>query len=309
MAGRVSEDVLVVGRDVVGPGPDVYFHADFVGAAAEDDAFEGGDVAVVASPGGDKVAETGADVVGGVVVNPSGAGNVDGVPGVGGVGSKEFCFSGRGNGFEIAADIPGGKSASAEFGDGGVGKILADAGAFGVHFVEWGEGVGGFGVVGEHFMDAAHEVVEGFVDGAAGRKAVVAGKSGLPGNGELGAGLCKFAGKIGGVEPGVSVGEDRIFPGERTGDGGHGFAADAGVKGHFQELMGRGEAEGFAGVAVSIGPGLAAFRGGADVHAPGLDDLSGKAARAEAGEVLGLEGGVLVGVGGAVAHLISCAGH
>ena len=76
------------------------FHVDFdfegMGAAAKDEAAEGADVGVVASPGDGDVSVGGGDVVGGVHVEPAGGLAEGGEPGVGGVGADEAGFAGGG---------------------------------------------------------------------------------------------------------------------------------------------------------------------------------------------------------------------
>jgi hypothetical protein len=69
----------------------------------------------------------GYDIVGGVQVNPSCAGNINGQPGMGGVYPYQLGFTRRGLGVEIAADITGRKPQGSQAGNADMGKILANA--------------------------------------------------------------------------------------------------------------------------------------------------------------------------------------
>jgi hypothetical protein len=65
----------------------IYFHAEFVAGAAEKDAVDRTDIAVIAAPRYGDVAVGGDAIVGGVEIHPSEDGAPRGAPGVRGVGA------------------------------------------------------------------------------------------------------------------------------------------------------------------------------------------------------------------------------
>ena len=73
---------------------------------SQGDPAERADVRKIPPPGDGDVAFAGEDIVGGVGIDPTGGlAAEDGDPGVGGVRSGQFRFSGRRPGFQIAADV------------------------------------------------------------------------------------------------------------------------------------------------------------------------------------------------------------
>ena len=100
-----------------------------VAAAAVEDAADGAHVGVVAAAGDDDVIFADEAVVGGIVVDPAVARDVDGHPRVHGVGADEGGLAGRRLGAEITAHVGGGEAEAAGAGEVEVGEILADAAA------------------------------------------------------------------------------------------------------------------------------------------------------------------------------------
>lgn len=89
-----------------------HIHADgqAVLAAADTDAGDWWNVAVVAAPGECQVVGAAECVVGGVAVDPFAVSGVDGAPGVRCVGAHQARLPGGRNGAEVTADVASGQS-------------------------------------------------------------------------------------------------------------------------------------------------------------------------------------------------------
>src|SRR5210317_1153823 len=108
-------------------GQDVHRHRHLVLAAAEYEAAHRTYIPIVPAPGHGDVFEVGNLVVGGVEVYPAELRAPRREPGVGFVGAHGLVFSRRRMGEQVAADVAGGQTKTAQAGDLQMGEILADA--------------------------------------------------------------------------------------------------------------------------------------------------------------------------------------
>src|SRR5436190_22636988 len=104
-------------------------------AAAQDDAADGADVVVVASPGDSDVTGGGKKGGCGIDIDPADARAKEGHPGVRGISADEAGLIGRRIGFQVSADIAGGQPERAEAGDLELGEVLANAAAILEYFL------------------------------------------------------------------------------------------------------------------------------------------------------------------------------
>ena len=141
-----------------------------MGTAAEDDAFYGADIVVVAAARDEDVTVARDLVVGGVDVDPADVTAKYRHPRMGRIGTDEPRATRWRHRGQIAADVLRGQTQRAQTGDFKVGEILADAAPVLEHF-PYGRGDRrGTRVVNEVAVDAPREVERGFQNRAARRE-------------------------------------------------------------------------------------------------------------------------------------------
>jgi hypothetical protein len=202
---------------------------DKLAAAAESDAFNGSNIAIIAAPAESNMAVGRDHVIGRVKGEPAGTGNKGGDPGVGGFGTLVI-----GSAAEISANVPGGEAKAAEGTDHDMGEVLTDAAAI---LEDVGEGhINGCGLgdVLKLKVNAVGEVFEGFDERAARREGGFAECGEVRGGGDEGRIVNEFRGFKGGIVG--AFGEDfaGLFPtegGEDADAGGFDFHDGAGGDG------------------------------------------------------------------------------
>src|SRR5262245_22932249 len=137
-----------------------HVHADLqrVLAAAENDAANRADIAVVAAPPKRDVAGRRQHVVGGIDVDPAAPGTVHGEPGVRGVGADAARLPWRRNSLEVAADVERGQAERTKTRDLGAREVLTDAAAQPEDIGERRRHVRRFGIEREVSVEAAGQI-------------------------------------------------------------------------------------------------------------------------------------------------------
>ena len=124
-------------------------------------------------------------VVGGIEVDPSQIITAEkGNPRVRSIGADESFLTGRGDGFEIAADITGGQAHGAKTSDQNMGKVLADTAAFGKSIGDQGGHIRRHRIKGEVSKNPVIQLGCGFEDRSPWGKAraSIFGKNGVGSN-------------------------------------------------------------------------------------------------------------------------------
>ena len=105
---------------------DVNRHDHAMASAAKKHAFDGADIAVIASPSERNVAGCGDDVVRRIEIDPAVAGAENAQPSVGGIGPDKPWLSGTRTGEQVAADVACRQPQRSQTGNLQVGKVLAN---------------------------------------------------------------------------------------------------------------------------------------------------------------------------------------
>src|ERR1039457_6326366 len=105
----------------------IHLHVQLVPGAAQENAVDGTDVAVIASPSHGDMAVRGYAIVRGIEIHPSGAGPPCRAPGVGGVGAYQTRAARRRHGSQIAADVTRREAERSHAPDLEMSEVLAHA--------------------------------------------------------------------------------------------------------------------------------------------------------------------------------------
>src|ERR1700677_1621628 len=141
---------------------DVHGHLDRMLAATGDDASHRTDVAKITTERNRDVFLTGLDVVGGVKINPAGAGAKNGKPRVARIHANQTRLAFRRAGAQIAADVTRRQTERTQERNAEMRKILADAASFFQNLLQRRGDGRGFNIVFEISENTAGEVFRAF---------------------------------------------------------------------------------------------------------------------------------------------------
>src|ERR1019366_2261425 len=131
----------------------IHLHVQLVPGAAEEDAVDGADVAVIAPPSHGDMAVRGYAIVRGIEIHPSGAGAPCRAPGVRGVGAYQTRAARRRHGSQIAADVTRREAQRSHATDLEMSEVLAHAAALFKKGPDGGRDFGGLLVKAEILVD------------------------------------------------------------------------------------------------------------------------------------------------------------
>src|ERR1039457_3740333 len=161
---RESEAAALGGRLQAGSLPHllhrhhIHLHVQLVPGAAQENAVDGADVAVIASPGHGDMTVRGYAIVRGIEIHPSGGGAPRRAPGVRGVGAYQTRAPRRRHGSQIAADVTRRKAERPHAPDLEMSEVLAHAAALFEKRLDGGRDFGGLLVKAEILVDSAGEI-------------------------------------------------------------------------------------------------------------------------------------------------------